>query len=332
MNQRTKRLKDVEHGTIGRRRLLQLVGIAAASGFGAGAWPKVAFAGQKPTAGAAAPKGKSFPVTTMNHLSYAVPVEYAKVRDFYIDLLGMTCVWDDGKKCEVDFGSPVNGIYITQGKSDAKPTVGHFGFGIENFIAYKMDMKAELERRGLANIRPDGDHGWISDDPAGYMLNTWIPVRDPAMFPGAASPCAKADSVECKTAFESGHKNLATIPKASGKGFRAVAYSMISLRVPQAARDKEKEFYTNALGMKVIADKPDELALRFGQNTLNIRTGQGADGKPICDSFGFQIADYDHAKVKAELERRGLNPKDVSGRAWSVTDPAGFPIQISGAG
>ena len=318
-------LRDAERGKIGRRQLLQALGLTATAGFVSG-WPKAASAGQV-VKGAA---GKTFPVTTMNHLSYAVTVPYTKVRDWYIDLLGMTCVWDDTTKCEVDFGSPVNGIYITQGKPDAKPNVGHFGLGIENFMAHKMDMKAEMDRRGLANIRPDGDHGWISDDPAGYMLNTWIPVRDPAMFPGAAGPCVEADSQKCKDAFEAGHKNLASIPKPSGKGFKATAYSMISFRVPPGTRDKEKEFYTNALGMKVVSDTPDELVLRFGQNTLNIRNGQGADGKPVCDSFGFLIANYDHAKVKAELDRRGLNPKEVSNTAWGITDPAGYPIEIAG--
>ena len=325
MDHVTKLVKDCQQGKIGRRQLLQALGLTATAGFALSAWPKAAFAGQADKG-----PGKTFPITTMNHLSYAVTVPYAKVRDWYIDVLGMTCVWDDGTKCEVDFGSPVNGIYITQGKPDGKSNVGHFGLGIENFMAHKMEMKAEMERRGLGNIRPDGDHGWISDDPAGYMLNTWIPVRDPAMFPGAAGPCVEADSAKCKDAFAAGHKNLASIPKPSGKGFKATAYSMISLRVPEAARAKEKEFYTNALGMKVVSDKPDETALRFGQNTLNIRTGQGADGKPVCDSFGFLVANYDHAKVKAELDRRGLNPKEVSKTAWGITDPAGYPIQIAG--
>jgi catechol 2,3-dioxygenase-like lactoylglutathione lyase family enzyme len=325
MDDVTNLLRNAEEDGIGRRQLLRALGLTATAGFVAAAWPKAAFAGQAAKVG-----GQTFPVTTMNHLSYAVPVPYPKVRDWYIDLLGMTCVWDDTTKCELDFGSPINGIYVTQGKPDGKPTIGHFGLGIENFMAHKAAMKAEMDRRGLANIRPDGEHGWISDDPAGYMLNTWIPVRDPAMFPGAAAPCAEADSAKCKEGLEAGHKNLASIPKPSGKAFKAIAFSMISLRVPEGARDKEKEFYTNALGMKVVSDKPDELVLRFGQNTLNIRSGQGPDGKPICDTFGLLIANYDHAKVKAELDRRGLSPKEVSRSAWGITDPAGYPIEIAG--
>jgi catechol 2,3-dioxygenase-like lactoylglutathione lyase family enzyme len=324
MDYMLKLLEDCRENKFNRRRLLQVLGLTATAGFAAGAWPKAMFARQTTKGG-----GKTFPITTMNHLSYAVTVPYAKVRDWYVDLFGMNCVWDDGTKCEVDFGSPVNGMYITQGKG-GKTTVGHFGLGTENFMPHKMEMKAEMERRGLANIRPDGDHGWISDDPAGYMLNTWIPIKDPAMFPGAAGPCVEAESAKCKDAYQVGLKNLGSIPKPNGKGFKAIAFSMISLRVPESARAKEKEFYTSALGMKVVADKPDELVLRFGQNTLNIRNGQGPDGKPVCDSFGFLISSYDHEKVKAELNRRGLNPKEVSKVAWGITDPAGYPIEIAG--
>src|SRR5439155_24675619 len=152
--------------------------------------------------------------------------------------------------------------------------------------------------RGLANIRPDGDHGWIADDPAGYMLNSWVPVKDTAMFPGAASPCADAASAKCKEAYEAGLKNVSSLPKPSGKGFKATSYNLVSLRVPEPARAKEKEFYTTLLGMKLVSDSPQETVLQFGQNRLNIRTGQGPDGKPICDTFGLAVANYNHAKTK----------------------------------
>jgi len=70
--------------------------------------------------------------------------------------------------------------------------------------------------------------------------------------------------------------------------------------------------------------------LQFGQNRLNIRTGQGPDGKPICDTFGLAVANYNHAKTKEELERRGLQPKEMSKTAWGIADPAGFPIEVGG--
>jgi catechol 2,3-dioxygenase-like lactoylglutathione lyase family enzyme len=84
-----------------------------------------------------------------NHINYQVP-DYAKVRDFYVNLLGMKVVWDDGKQCSVECGDPPNAIYIRPltkpldrpagtGPSanwDAQMgqgNVDHFAFSIENF-------------------------------------------------------------------------------------------------------------------------------------------------------------------------------------------------------
>ena len=132
----------------------------------------------------------------MNHLALAA-TDYAKSRDWYTDLFGMRVVWDDGKKCALEFGSLTepNGLYITQvAKSGDKANVGHFALGAHNVVPNLAAMKAEMERRGLKNIRADGAVGWSASDPAGYALNTWVPVKDKAMFPGAATPCEIADS------------------------------------------------------------------------------------------------------------------------------------------
>ena len=46
-----------------------------------------------------------------NHINYQV-ADYAKVRDFYVNLFGMKLVYDDGKQCSVECGDPPNAIYI----------------------------------------------------------------------------------------------------------------------------------------------------------------------------------------------------------------------------
>jgi len=45
----------------------------------------------------------SLGVTTVNHLAYTTP-KYVETRDFYVDLIGARVAWDDGTKCQVDFG------------------------------------------------------------------------------------------------------------------------------------------------------------------------------------------------------------------------------------
>jgi catechol 2,3-dioxygenase-like lactoylglutathione lyase family enzyme len=268
--------------------------------------------------------------------------DYVKSRDFYVYLLGMRVAWDDGKGCALEFGplaSP-NGLYIRPvAKPGDKPAISHFAFGIPNFMTHKMAMKAEVERRGLT-IRPDGEHGWSCNDPAGYMLNIWVPEKDGAMFPGAATPCVKADSAECVNAFQAGRKNLASIPKPSGKGFVATSFSHIVLNVPVADIPKEREFYTNLLGMKVIYDQPADAAkkqnpqvfMRFGRNTLYLRPTAKPDDKPYSNHFAFVVDNYDQNKVEAELKRRGLDPKPDSKLGWTIADPDGFRMEVAGWG
>ena len=271
---------------------------------------------------------KAFAVTTVNHLSY--PSRTKKVRDFYVDLLGMRAVWDDDTKCQVDCGPPAapNSIYITQAKPDVQPTIAHFAFGLPNFWEQSAALKAEMLRRKLPGVRQDGEGGYFVDGPSGYV-NQPVTVMDPAMFPGAATPCEVAKSAKCKDAYEAGRKNLAAMPKPSGKGFTALYFKYITLRVPDVA--KERDFYTSLFGMKVVSDKPDDVALRFGENTLVLRP-TAAGGKPSCNEFGFVVQDYDQAKAKAELDRRGISSKPNPYGGLAFNDPNGLEIGIAGRG
>ena len=328
-------LKNSENSKMDRRQVLQALGLIATGALAASAIPETLAASAPNPAQSAASSGKAFPVTTVNHLALSA-ANYAKSRDFYVELFGMRVAWDDGNQCALEFGSLTspNGIYIRPLRPGEKPTVGHMAFGIPNFISQKAAMKAEMERRGVKNIRTDGEVGWSCDDPAGYLLNIWVPEKDKAMFPGAATPCQVATSEKCKAGWEAGQKNLSAAVKPSGKGFQARAYSFIVLNVPDIA--KERDFYRDLLGMKVIYDKPEGpnagCFLRFGQNTLCLRrTGNPAD-KPYCNQFGLIVENYDRNMVQDELKRRGLSPKPDSKLSWSMLDPDGYKIGVSGAG
>ncbi|MGH9681970.1 MAG: VOC family protein [Candidatus Acidiferrales bacterium] len=275
-------------------------------------------------------------MTTINHLSLAV-TDYARSRDWYVDLLGMRVAWDDGKMCALEFGRQAqpNGIYVRKANDNEKPGVGHFAFGTAHFQENREAMKAAMERQGLAHIRPDGEVGWIADDPAGYMLNTWVPIKSPAMYPGAEKPCEIASSEECKAGYEKGLKNLEAIPKPSGKGFQAIYYSQIVLNVPEKDLAKEKAFYTNLYGMKVIYDEKGpspRVFLRFGENTLCLQKTANPEDKPHCNHYGFVVEKYSHDKVGAELKRRGLDPKPYTNLAWTVHDPDGMTIEVASPG
>lgn len=326
--------KDFESSKPDRRQILQALGLMATGAFAVGVIPKIAAAFAGSAAQGPAGGGKTFPVTTVNHLALSA-ASYAKSRDFYVDLFRMRVAWDDGKQCALEFGSLTspNGMYIRPLRPGEKPTIGHIAFGIPNFMSQKAAMKAEMERRGVKNVRPDGEKGWSCDDPAGYLLNIWVPEKDKAMFPGAAAPCEVAASEKCVDAWEAGVKNLHAAPKPSRKGFQTTGYSFIVLNVPDVT--KERDFYRDLLGMKVIYDqsqKPKgECFLGFGHNGLVLRKLSSPAGKAYCNQFGFSV-EKSRDDAETELMRRGFKPTRDSkySSSWTIVDPDGYQIGVSG--
>src|SRR5579872_2168814 len=132
-----------------RRQLIQSLAMAA-----------TAAAAANPAASA---EGKGFKAVTVNHISYQV-ADYAKTRDFYVDLLGMKVSGDTGRQCNLSFGDtfllPRNG---RQGQPT--PRVDHMAYTIESWN--QADVKAELDRRGL-NPRVDTENSFHVKDPDGF--------------------------------------------------------------------------------------------------------------------------------------------------------------------
>src|SRR6202030_1985523 len=98
-----KLLQDFEQGKMNRRQLIQSLSLAAAAVVG--------------TARAARAAGKPLEALYVNHISYEVN-DYKKVRDFYVDLLGMKVTEDDGKQCRLVFG---NNMLIPRNRANGGP-------------------------------------------------------------------------------------------------------------------------------------------------------------------------------------------------------------------
>ena len=334
-------LGALERGQIDRRKLMQLLGVAATAGIAASVARRTA-AFTASAAQMAAASGTGFKAVAYNHINYQV-ADYAKVRDFYIDLFGMKCVWDDGKQCSLEFGDPPNAIYLRplrqpldrpagSGPSAnwteqmGQGNVDHLAFSIENF---QLDaVRAELARRGL-NPSPDGPFAWGIKDPSGLTVQI---CATRGVFPGQASPTAKESD---------GTKNLDAIPKPDGKGYKAYAVSHLVLMVPDV--DVSRDFYTDLLGMKVVYYKPGDVFgvdtpggpvcfMKFGENHLYLRKSQHPEHKPYIAHFAPEVANYDQAAVKAELIRRGYKPAADSKYGWSIRDPAGMRVEVAGKG
>src|SRR2546423_12070091 len=130
-----KLLQDFEQGKMNRRQLIQSLSVAAATAAG--------------TAPAAMAAGKPLEALYVNHISYQVN-DYKKVRDFYVDLLGMKITEDDGKQCRLVFG---NNILVPRNRANGGPAkVDHIAYTLANWDAEKDGLGAELKRRKLQYI------------------------------------------------------------------------------------------------------------------------------------------------------------------------------------
>jgi len=269
--------------------------------------------------------------TAVNHLAYAV-TDYARTRDFYVEMFGMKVAWDDGTKCSVEFGDTAKpeALYLVAAKPGEKAYINHTGYSIDNFMAHKAVIEAELKRRNV-KYRGDTEQGWTLNDPSGYTIHF---ISEKGIFPGAAEPCAVMASDKCRAADAVGLRNLDRLPKPSGRGFKATAFSHIVQRVRNI--NETRDFYRQMFGMRQTYYKPGEpnaqAMLRFGNNTLVLMNSTRPDARPYVDHLAFEIENFDQGRVEAELRRRGYNPQPASKLGWTIQDPEGMRIEIAGKG
>jgi len=131
----------------------------------------------------------------------------------------------------------------------------------------------------------------------------------------------------------------AAVPVASttsaaqaGRGFKAFSLDHISYQVSDYKRSRD--FYAVLLDMTITRDNGKSgCDMRFGANSrLAIRTLPQGQTTQRVDHVSYWIEDWDTDKVKAELDRRGLKPKEETGgyAGWHVLDPDGLDVQIGG--
>ena len=115
------------------------------------------------------------------------------------------------------------------------------------------------------------------------------------------------------------------------KRFKAIAVNHISYQVNDYA--KTRDFYADLLAMKVVGDTGKQCNLILGDtNTFLIpRNAPQGITPPRIDHVAYTIENWDKNAVKAELERRGLNPQPDTDNSFHVKDPNGYDLQICGA-
>jgi catechol 2,3-dioxygenase-like lactoylglutathione lyase family enzyme len=133
----------------------------------------------------------------------------------------------------------------------------------------------------------------------------------------------------------------AQTPPASRAPWKTVWLDHISYAVTDYK--KTVDFYRNLMGWELQNDNgTNQASMRIGNiGEIIIRnrraSAAGAPARPeptgVINHISFGIEPWDTDKVKAELERRGLNPRpDMQGenfKSFHVFDPDGWDLQIS---
>jgi catechol 2,3-dioxygenase-like lactoylglutathione lyase family enzyme len=126
---------------------------------------------------------------------------------------------------------------------------------------------------------------------------------------------------------------------AAGLALKAVSFNHINYQVRDYA--KVRDFFVSVFGMKVVWDDGKQCSVECGDppNAIYIRPltkpldrapGKWSDqmGEGVVDHFAFSIENFELEPVRAELARRGLEPKPDGAYAWSIKDPSGTTVQI----
>ena len=145
-------VNQFEAGKMSRRALIETLTIAATAAVSTSA-----------SAAAPASAGKGFKATSINHLSFGVP-DYAKARDFYVDLLGFEVKKDDGKQCYMICGD--SSIVTRKTQMEGKTYIDHVCYTIANWDGKAVE--AELKRRGLDPKPGANEFSYIVKDPTGF--------------------------------------------------------------------------------------------------------------------------------------------------------------------
>jgi catechol 2,3-dioxygenase-like lactoylglutathione lyase family enzyme len=305
-------LRDFESGKISRRQLMQSLAIGA-----------VATAASSVIAlPAAAAMTKGFKATAVNHISYNV-ADYAKSRDFYMDILGMELTFDDGKQCALEFGSlkSPDSLYIRNvRKPGDKANVDHLALSVANFKA--PDAEATLKALGQMP-KFDGDAAWFAWDPDGYTFQV---CAEKGVY-----PCAAVHDFDAAPGLAGSVKVNAAHSKPTSKGFKATAINHISYNTTDYA--KSRDFFMDVFAMKLTFDDGKGCALEFGNpkspDSLYIRNVK-PDQKANVDHLAYSVANFHLEAAEAQLKSLGLDPKYDGDAAWTVHDPDGYTIQVCG--
>lgn len=283
-------------GCVSRRDALRILGVCTASA--ALSLRSMAFAQSEST---------GLSAIGYRRISYDVH-DLAISQNFYARLLGLKVAFEDDQRCVLEFGDPVNALYLRKLKTaDSKARLINFAFSVADYDSSRVE--AELARRGLSP-RPDGKYAWAVRDPNGITLHICSEREE----------FDEAQGVNKPPGF------------STPSLFQALAVSYTVIRTDEIS--KSRDFYISLLGMKKIYEDDSQCFLAFGpaDDHLCLRKLEPSASKPYIETFAFSLASFNRAEAQSKLKQQGLQPKADSSYGWVVEDPDGHSFGIARAG
>jgi len=283
--------------------------------------------------------------TGLDHITFRV-AEPQKEAAFYAALMGWKLRSDDGMRVVMDMGDWGTAVFRQvsadsfaapapptgrgAGRAPVHAVVEGFGFSIEPWNAKVVER--ELRKRGMTPVAENDGKGFESfhvKDLDGFDLQVG---NGQGYAKGRGKPAAGAKAAAAP--FES-------------TGWQTVWLDHLSFG---AANYKASvSFYANLLGWGPTYDEGSQNEMMIGDvGDIIIRGGNPLDpafgqrpGRAAgrIDHISFGISPWDTDSVKAELEKRGLNPTiDTSDgaeihvaqyKSYHTITPNGYNLQIS---
>jgi catechol 2,3-dioxygenase-like lactoylglutathione lyase family enzyme len=260
-------------------------------------------------AGRLLPPRSVFRAIAFNHLSYGV-ADYAATREWYMDIFGMDCLYDDGRQASVGFGRPRREIYIRKRDEMPVPCWDHWAFSIADFDAEQAHQA--LVKWGIAGIEKGGECSWRARDDNGFVIQV---CAESGIHPGAVGRNAGEP-------MPSGGRPA----RSSKTGWKATAINHVSYGVPDYRRTRD--FYIDLFGMRIAFEDGLKCALNFGADPEDsLYIVQRADG-PVIDHIAVSIAGFDLDQTEQTIRRLGLAYSADGDSAWTLTDPNGRVVQV----
>lgn len=129
---------------------------------------------------------------------------------------------------------------------------------------------------------------------------------------------------------------LSTVSDASAQDttthpFRPTGINHLSFQVADYRRTRD--FYADLLGMRVAGDdvSTKQCQLFAGDSFIFARTARPGRTPPMVDHFAISVANWDKARVEAELKRRNLRytpDAQLPNDSVHLRDPDGYDLQI----